>query len=599
MDNQRLAYRRKRRRIRKLQRMIPGAIAILLIALIIYIGLRTGLFESFSYTTERADLFQYFGAIADDRAVKIENGEITTDQVKVIDGYLYIPLARAKEEFNDRFYLDENDNAVLYTTALDVIKAPIEASSYIKDGMSVTTPYVVCTNVDGELLIALDYVRNYADFTYELYGGAGEPYRFRLDREGGTDNAVTISKAQSVRVDVDKKAKVLADLKEGDTVVVLEEGKDWTKIQTQDLIIGYYETRFLGDPCTVSREAPVPYSEPEFTCIHKDGPIRLIWDNVTTEAANSGLKQRLAGQQGITTVSPTWFYLINNDGDITSIATHDYVDTAHELGMEVWGLVENMTYNDELKMKKILSFSDKRAYLISQLIQYAEEYNLDGINVDFEALPSEAGEDFAQFIRELSIACRKAQLVLSVDNYVSTAATSHYHRDQQGICVDYVIIMGYDEHYNGSEESGSVASINFVIDGITKTMEEVPADKIINAVPLYTRIWTETPKNAAQAEKEDPNTKYIPYTLTVETLGMGEALEYVASVGAEVKWDELTQQHYAEWEKSGDRTVKVWLEDEDSLTAKIQSMHNFNLAGIAAWQLHFANDMAWAALAKF
>lgn len=600
MDNQRLAYRRKRRRIRKLQRMIPGAIAILLIALIIFVGIKTGLFESFAYTTERADLFRYFGAIADDRAVRIVDGEITTDQVKVIDGFLYIPLSRAKEEFNDRLYYDENDGELLYTTAVEVISASLGASSYTKGGAPVTTPYVVFLEDEGELLVALDYVRLYADFTYELYGGAGEPYRFRMDKTGGSDTAATVTKAQAVRVDMDKKAEILVDLKEGEQVIVLdEENTDWTKVQTEDLVIGYYESRYLGDTFSVSREDPVPYTEPEFTCIHRDGPIRLIWDNVTNEAANSGLKQRLSGQQGITTVSPTWFYLINNDGDITSIATHDYVSTAHELGMEVWGLVENMTYNDELKMKKILSFSEKRAYMISQLIGYAQEYELDGINVDFEALPSDAGEDFAQFIRELSIACRQAQLVLSVDNYVSTAATSHYHRDAQGICVDYVIIMGYDEHYNGSEESGSVASINFVIDGITKTLEEVPAEKVINAVPLYTRVWTETPKTADQAEKEDPNTKYIPYTLNVETLGMADALEYVANSGAEVKWDEETQQHYAEWQKSGDRTVKVWLEDEDSLTAKIQSMHNFNLAGVAAWQLHFANDMAWAALAKF
>lgn len=598
MDYQKMANRRRRRRIRRLQRMIPGAVAIFLIVIIVFVGIKTGLFESFAYTSERADLFKYFGAIADDSAVRIENGEITTDQIKVIDGYMYIPLSRVKEEFNNRFYYDENDRMLLYPTALEVVKAPIDSSSYIKGGSSVSTPYVVFLEDNGELLVALDYVQLYATFSYELHGGAGEPYRCRIDTEQSSDMVSVVSKNQSIRVDMDKKAEVLADLKEGDKVVVLEDEGDWTKVQTDDLIVGYYETRFLEDAEPVTREAPTPYSEPEFTCIHKDEPIRLIWDNVTTEAANAGLKDRLAGQQGITTVSPTWFYLINNEGDITSIATHDYVDAAHSLGMEVWGLVENMTYNDELKMKQILSFSQKRAYMISQLMQYATEYELDGINVDFEALPSEAGEDFAEFIFELSIECRKAGLVLSVDNYVSTAATSHYHRDLQGTCVDYVIIMGYDEHYNGSEEDGSVASLNFVIDGITKTMEEVPTEKIINAVPLYTRIWTETPKSASDAEKEEAGTKYIPYTLKVETLGMGEALEYVANAGVEPVWDEETQQHYAEWDK-GERTVKVWLEDEDSLTAKIQSMHSFNLPGIAAWQLRFANDMAWRALAKF
>lgn len=597
-DYQRRVNKRKRRLKRKLQRLIPAGVAILLIAAIIYIGIQTGLFESFSYTSERADLFKYFGAIGDDYAVVVKDGEITSDQIKVVDGYLYIPLSRVKEEFNKRFYLDVNDNALLYTTALDVISAPIDGMSYTKGGVSEQTPYVICYNEGDDLMVCLEYVKLYADFSYELYGGAGEPYRCRIDKSWGSEDAIIVEKSQALREDMDKKAKVLKDMSEGDILYVIEEDKDWTKVKTEDLIVGYYETRFLGETTSITKEAPAPYSEPEFTCIHKDGPVRLIWDNVVSEAGNSGLRDRLSGQQGITTISPTWFYLINNDGDISSIASHEYVATAHDLGMEVWGLVENMTYNDELKMKNILSFSEKRAYLISQLMSYASEYELDGINVDFEALPSEAGEDFAQFIRELSIACRQAGLVLSVDNYVSTASTSHYHRDAQGECVDYVIIMGYDEHYNGSEESGSVASIDFVIDGITKTLEEVPAEKVINAVPLYTRVWKETPKSASQAEKEDPNQKYIPYTLNVETLGMADALEYVANSGVQPKWDEVTQQNYAEWQ-IGERTIKVWLEDEDSLTAKIQSMHNFNLAGIAAWQLRFANQMAWDALAKF
>ena len=210
MDNQRLANRRRRRRIRRLQRMIPGAIAIFLIVIIVLVGIKTGLFESFAYTNERADLYGYFGAIADDSAVRIIDGEITTDQIKVIDNYMYIPLSRVKDEFNNRFYLDENDGALLYATAEEVISAPIGASSYTKGGSSVSTPYVVCLEDDGELMVALDYVQLYAEFTYELYGGSGEPYRCRIDVAGSTDTAATIKKSQSVRVDMDKKAKKIS-----------------------------------------------------------------------------------------------------------------------------------------------------------------------------------------------------------------------------------------------------------------------------------------------------------------------------------------------------------------------------------------------------
>ena len=64
---------------------------------------------------------------------------------------------------------------------------------------------------------------------------------------------------------------------------------------------------------------------------------------------------------------------------------------------------------------------------------------------------------------------------------------------------DYVIIMGYDEHFAGSYEAGSVASYNYVKEGIEETLRDVPADKVINAVPFYTRLWNETPKTDERA----------------------------------------------------------------------------------------------------
>ncbi len=595
MDNERLAYRRRRRRRRRLQRLIPPAVAIVLIVAIVFIGWKTGLFESFSYSTEEADLYSYFGAIADDYAVIIRDGEITTMQLKVIDGVIYQDLATIKEKYNDRFYWDENDRALLYTTSEEVIRIPIDSKSDSKGSY----PYVICMEEKGNLVVALDYVKQFADLSYDLYGGNGEPYRARIRVKEETVSVTNATKDQAVRIGTDKKSKILKEMKEGDELVVLEEDEEgWTKVQTEDLIIGYYETRFLGDTTEKSIAGPEKHSEPAFTYLTKSEPVRLIWDLVTNQDANAGLKDRLAGQEGLTTISPTWFFLKDNEGNIESIANHDYVDTAHGMGLEVWGLVENITYNADLKMFNILSYSEKRAFLIEQLMQYASEYDLDGINLDFETVPEEAGECYVQFVRELSLACRKAGLILSVDNYVPSASTEHYNRKEQGQFADYIVIMGYDEHYNGSEESGSVASINFVVNGIKDTIEDVPAERVINAVPLYTRIWVETPKTESEIMAEDANEDFIPYNLEVRTVSMTDAKEAIANAGTESKWDEETAQNYAEWQV-GERKYKVWLEDGDSLSAKIQAMHTYHLAGIAAWQLSYANSAAWSALALF
>ena len=147
--------------------------------------------------------------------------------------------------------------------------------------------------------------------------------------------------------------------------------------------------------------------------------------------------------------------------------------------------------NSEVKLDnaRLLNTTSSRNRIIQTLIEQALAYGIDGLNVDLEGLPSSAGSGYIQFIRELSVECRKNGLILSVDNYVPSAWTTHYQRDKQAEVIDYLVIMAYDEHYNGSE-AGSTASFPFVENGIANTIAQgVPADRIICAVPFYSRIW--------------------------------------------------------------------------------------------------------------
>ena len=200
---------------------------------------------------------------------------------------------------------------------------------------------------------------------------------------------------------------------------------------------------------------------------------------------------------------------------------------------------------------------------------------MDGINIDFEQLSEKTGEHFVQFLRELSIPCRANGIVLSVDNYVPIGNTAHYGRRQQGEVVDYVIIMGYDEHWSGSEEAGSVASIDFVETGIQRTVEEVPAEKVINAIPFYTRVW-----------------KTEGGSVTSDAVGMESAENFLANHGVQAVWDETTCQNYAEFEENG-ILYQVWLEDEQSIQVKLNVMTNYNIAGVSAWKLGFERPAIW------
>ena len=158
--------------------------------------------------------------------------------------------------------------------------------------------------------------------------------------------------------------------------------------------------------------------------------------------------------------------------------------------MQVWGLVDN--FGENIDSFQVLSSTTSRERLEKELVSVALSCGLDGINIDFESLPVEAGPHFIQFLRELSVSCRRNNLVLSVDNYVPAGYNRYYDYAEQGVLADYVIIMAYDEHYAGSAEAGSVSSISYVENAIKDTKEMVPAEKIVVALPFYTRLWKET-----------------------------------------------------------------------------------------------------------
>ena len=576
------ARRRRRRRKKMLQALIPVAFAIVMIVIIAIIALRTGLFESFTYSAKKADLNSYYQCMGDNSATVIVNGEMTPERITVKNGTCYLDLDTVRNSYTDRFFYDVNDSALLYTVAEGVISTMPDSTMYTLNGTGTQTGYTTCCFEGDQLFVALDYVRQFVNFEFKLCGGNGEPYRAEIKREWGTKVLVDVTKDTDIRIEPNKKADIVREVREGAALTVYSsEGEDWLKVGTDDLAIGFVEKKYLGEKYEQQETPVTDVADVVIPTVADGSKVVLAWHNVVNESAASYLKDYSSYFQYFNTVSPTCFYICDNDGNIDSILTHDYVEAAHNAGLKVWGLVENMTHS-EVSIAEILAYSSKRAHLIEQLVSYAKEYQLDGINVDIEQLPSEAGEAFVQFIRELVLEAHKYNIVISVDNYVPQGYTSHYGRKEQGVFADYVIIMGYDEHYSGSETSGSVASLPFVLDGIEQTIADVPAEKVINALPFYTRLWIETSGIISE----------------VQTLDMTKAAETVASAGATPKWDEETGQNYAEWGGDTNRH-KIWLEDADSLAAKLGVMQAHNVAGVAVWQLAYSTQPAWETISSY
>jgi len=561
------------------KKIVPIFAASILILIVAGIGVVSSLIKKYTPSDERVDVEFYFGIEENDDLAMVMQNEVIEDKGKIIDGVAYIHHTTIKEYLNDRFYWDAKENVMVYTTPMDVITVDVGSKDYYVSKNKITENYTIL-KVDGsEAYLAAEFVQKYTNMEYSVFT---EPNRIRIMYKWDEIQTVQVKKDDSIRESESIKSRIITEVKKGDVLTVLSTVEGWKEVITEDGYVGYIEAKKLtGEKTEVVSRA---FEEPVYTSISKDYIINLTWHQVTHPEANNEVLSMIADTKGLTTLSPTWFSIADNDGNISSLASSTYVNYAHQNNIEVWGLVDN--FNPEISTLEVLSSTSKRENLINQLISVAINYKLDGINIDFEDLEVAAGEPFIQFLRELSIKCRNNNIVLSVDNPVPMPYTQHYNRKEQGIVADYVIIMGYDEHYAGSEESGSVASLPFVIAGIENTLDEVPKEKVINGVPFYARLWKEE-------IAEDGS-----ITVTSEALGMNYAESILALHGVEKFWSEETSQYYAEFQLE-DGLYKIWLEDEASMEEKAKLIKTYNLAGIASWKLGLEKDSIWDIILKY
>lgn len=575
------------------KKIIP-VIAVLFLIFIILVGIIVGRkIKQFMPNSEMQNLDTYFGITSEDEAAIQLNHDLVEEKALLRNGAVYLDYDYVHDNLNDRFYWDANENVLLYTTSANVIKASADSQDYYIGRKKDSKPYkIVLVNVD-KTYIALDYVAQYTNLTYERFE---EPNRILLQTEWGTIKKAAIKRKTQIRVKDSVKSNILKELTKDDTVTKLEVMDEWTRVTTEDGLVGFVQNKRLG----TETEETESHEFEEDTFMHqiRDYAINMAWHQVTVPEANNNIANVLQNTKGLNVISPTWFYLNDNDGNIANLASADYVKYCHSQGVEVWGLVSNLE-NKEVSTTEVLTHTSKRENLENQIIAAAIQYGLDGINVDFEALESAVGEGFIQFIRELSLKCDGNGIVLSVDNYVSSDYTKFYDREEQAVFADYLVVMAYDEHYAGSEESGSVASIGFVTKGADDILAEgVPAEQVILGMPFFTRIWAEKPKDGNGDDAESASADYVPYELSSEAAGMQSAQRSMEVNGAEKTWLDDMGQYYTEYVNSG-ITYKIWLEDVKSIEEKLKVMDAHKFAGASFWKLGLEDPAVWDIIIKY
>lgn len=558
------------------KKAIPVLVVIGLIFLVMAAGVAAIFFRRYMPSKQVMDSSEYFKLSQEDEAAIIVNNEVLESKGKIIDGTVYLDDQTVSGYINQRFYWDNNEKKMIYTLPEEMIEFGLDSKEYQTSEGVVKKDYETVKSVGDSFYLPLDFIQEYTDMQCTFYE---EPNRIVIFTEDSSRQTVTVQESSPIRQKGGIKSDILTTPAVEDQLYLLEELENWSKVASADGYIGYIEKKNLSEPAAASWQPQE--KEVEYTSIQKDYKINLAWHQVTAEAANGELSSVIAAAKGLNTISPTWFSVIDQEGTISSLASKEYVDQAHAAGLEVWGLIDN--FNPDVKTAEVLSWTSRRAKIIEQLITTAKEVGLDGINVDFESITEEAAPHYVQFIRELSIDCRKEGLVLSVDNPVPQPYNLYYNRKEQGIVADYVIIMGYDEHYSGDTQAGSVASLGFVKDGIEQTLREVPAEKVINGIPFYTRVWIET---------------YGSSNVTSEVLGMDGADNYVKEHQMDTYWDSNSGQNVAVLDGT-DALYQIWLEDEESIEEKMKLIQEHELAGAAAWKLGFERDSIWEIIGKY
>lgn len=563
--------------------------------------------EMFRKTNSGKANLSWYMKLTDDEEIPLTiTGEGTLVAVALEDRYseefailrneeIYLKLDMVQKEIDARFYYNEDSKMVMFTNATKIYESELGSSTIGEEKVDYVTSFL-----EGETCyINIEFVKKFVDFKYKYIKEKDEiPARVSLTYKKNAATVMTVKDDIEMRTGGDYQNLIVTEIPKNSKVTVINESKNWNYVRTEDGLVGYLPVSKLGDKKTEKRT--FEDDAQEYTHVTMENQVSMAWHLVTNVDANANLSGKLNNVQGLNVISPTWFSVEDGKGNIKSIASSDYVKIAKNAGLQVWALVSDLEKNGAKAVRKALKSNLARRRMVSDLIFYAEQYHLDGINVDFEYITEDISLDYLQFLRELSIKCREKGLVLSVDNYVPESGTDYYDRKQQGLLADYVIVMSYDEHATSKDGAGSVSSLSYTERAITETVEQVgDGARVINGMPFYTTAWIETP-----VEYSDGSGTYVTdsvngdYYLTSQDIRMDTAIEQYQAAGATPVFDENTGQNQVSYQKDNS-FVLIWLEDETSVKSRLDLMNRYSLGGAAYWSLGQESANIWDVIQQY
>ena len=505
----------------------------------------------------------------------INNKNVTSNLKKEIiieNDNIYISKQDLGNFFDKYIYEDTENNNIVTTYNNKIASISLEKNKININGSTKNT-YAHAENKEGTIYVPITELEDVYGIEIKYLPDSKV---LTIDSTSKEQKKGIITKNVSVKSSTKFISKTIDKVKKGSYVIVVSEDKGYTKIRTENGKVGYVKTNKVANTVVVREEMQ------ETKQI--EGKVNMVWDYYSEVA--SAPDRTGVTMDGVNVVSPAFFHL-NTSGELTeNVGTQGqaYIDWAHSNGYKVWPMVQNAGNGMLNVTSNIMNDYNKRQKLINQIVNYCVKYKLDGINIDFENMKKEDKDMYSRFIIELAPRLKDMGIVVSVDVTAPDESETWslcFDRNVIGDVADYIIFMAYDQYGTSSNKSGTTAGYDWVNLSLNKFLktEEIESNKIILAIPLYTRLWT-----------EDSSGKVVKQS----TVSM-KNIDSILPGGVNKQWDDNLKQYYVEYQ-DGQYTKKMWIEDEKSLKEKINLINSNNLGGVASWEKGMETDNFWTFL---
>ena len=507
----------------------------------------------------------------------INNNNVTTDlknDVLIKDDIIYLSEADIANFFDKHIYYDEGTEKIITTYEKKIAEIGFEENVINING-SDKEIYAHAIRENGEVYLPVSEMADVYDVEIQSIPETKVITMDSLDRE---QKRAIVNKDTAVKSSTNFIARTVDRVEKGEAVIVVSTDGKYSRIRTSDGKIGIIKSKRLENEFTIREDM-----EEEKQV---DGKVNLTWDYFSEYV--SAPDRSGTTIEGVNVISPSFFYL-DTDGELKENVGSEgqaYIEWAHNNGYKVWPMVSNaVAANESLDItSNIMNSYESRKKLIENIVEKCVEYDLDGINIDFENMYAEDKDMYSRFIIELTPRLKEIGMVTSVDVTAPDGADTWslcFDRNVIGDVADYIIFMAYDQNGTSSLKPGTTAGYNWVQLNLTKFLqtEAIEPEKLILGIPFYTRVWT---------------TDSDGDIISRNTVDMKD-IDSVIPEGVEKTWNDELKQNYVEY-MDGSNKRQIWIEDIESLKAKVSLVIENNLAGVASWQKDMESNDVWQML---